>query len=117
MSRMGANRRVGVGLAAALVTAGSAVLPASPATAALIQCPASADVFVWDGNANDPAGMVGDNRNWDDAYNWNLNCTPGCSTRPAGTATTTSSRSRPAPTSSSTTASPRTSRPSPTTGR
>lgn len=64
-----------IALAAVVVLAGLAG-PAGPAAAATVQCPASADVFVWDGGAGTP--------NWDDAANWDTDCTPGLRVQTSG---------------------------------
>ena len=79
LRRLAAAALTGAMTGALAVTSSSA-----PAAAAVIQCPASADVFVWDGNAGDTAGKVGDNRSWNDAYNWNQDCVPGLRNQTSG---------------------------------
>jgi len=63
------------------MVAGGLVATASPASAFII-CAPGVNTFVWDGSANDPPGQVGDNKNWDNAYNWDVNCTPGLLNQP-----------------------------------
>jgi hypothetical protein len=75
------RRAAAVTGATALVAAGLVGVAAQPASAFII-CPANVNTFVWDGNANDTPGHVGDNRNWDNAYNWDVDCTPGLRNQP-----------------------------------
>ena len=76
-------RARGVGLVAVLLATGLTTAP-GPASAVVIQCPASADAFVWDGSAGDPAGAVGDGTSWADAYNWDRDCVPGLLVQTSG---------------------------------
>lgn len=70
----GLRRRSAVLLAGALaLTAG---LGAAPVQAGQVNC-APGLSYVWDGAANDPPGQVGDGVSWNDAFNWDLDCTPG----------------------------------------
>lgn len=85
-SALTARRRIHRGLvclasAIGLLTAELVTGAGTPATAFII-CDPSVNVFVWDGSANDPPGRTGDNRNWDNAYNWDVNCTPGLLNQP-----------------------------------
>ena len=72
-----ALRAGAVVVSAAVVAAGLATVTATTAGAAFIVCAPGVNSFVWDGNAHDTAGHVGDNRNWGDAYNWDQDCIPG----------------------------------------
>ena len=70
-----------------------------PASAAVLDCPGGR-TYTWDGAAGDTPGAVGDGVSWDDAYNWDLDCTPGLvkqpdgSPKPAGRHTWSSRRAR-----------------------
>lgn len=83
MSSSTPPRRWPVAAVAALVGLGLLSAP-GPASAVVIQCPASADVFVWDGSAGDVAGQVGDGTSWADAYNWDQDCVPGLRVQTSG---------------------------------
>ena len=76
------RRVVSLAVGTVLVASGLTAVSATAANAVLIVCAPGVNTFVWDGNANDTAGKVGDNRNWADAYNWNVDCTPGLVSQP-----------------------------------
>jgi hypothetical protein len=76
--RLGWNARLSAVLTAAILVATSLLASAAPAQAAgFIICAPGVNTFVWDGNADDTPGQVGDNVSWNDAYNWDVDCTPG----------------------------------------
>ena len=78
----GAARAAVLRLGSAL--GGLALLVAGlPASAAAIDCPGGR-TYTWDGAAGDTPGAVGDGVSWDDAFNWDLDCTPGLVKRPDG---------------------------------
>lgn len=87
--RLGATTRrqrlrrnlVCLGSAIGLVTPALIAATASPVTAYIV-CGSGVNNFVWDGSSNDPAGKVGDNKDWDNPYNWDVNCTPGLLDQP-----------------------------------
>lgn len=76
------NRLAGLALTSGLLVTG--LLPGSALTAdaTAIVCAPGVNVFVWDGSANDTAGHVGDGKDWADAYNWDVDCTPGLRFQP-----------------------------------
>lgn len=77
VQRWTSNRIAAVVLTGGLLATGFLPGSALPADATTIDCAPGVNVFVWDGSANDTPGHVGDGKDWADAYNWNVDCTPG----------------------------------------
>lgn len=71
------RRSVGLGLAAALLTAALAPVTAHAADGDLIECAPGPQSVTWDGSTNDVPGNVGDGSSWGDPYNWDQDCVPG----------------------------------------
>lgn len=66
-----------VALLCGLIASGL-VVTARPAYAAPRYCAPEVVDVMWDGNTGDLLNVnVGDNRNWNDPYNWDLDCVPG----------------------------------------